>query len=95
MEWWGTGAEGQNLTEVRTRRFSPHRQCRGDGLKGGATLVTDPIVIQRDQGFEGLTHERASLSRPDFEMVPAEPEWVRARVPWGDDAASRDEQDMV
>jgi len=36
-----------------------------------------------------------AILAPDFEMVPAEPKRVRARLPTGDDAAPRAEQDMV
>ncbi|HWY75851.1 MAG TPA: CbrC family protein [Verrucomicrobiae bacterium] len=50
---------------------------------GRAAMTKDTVLgmISWDQAFEGLTHGRPRLSRPDFEMVPTESDWVRARLP--------------
>jgi len=47
---------------------------------GRAAMTKDTVLgmISWDQAFEGLTHGRPRLSRPDFEMVPTESDWVRA-----------------
>ncbi len=38
-------------------------------------------MISWEQAFEGVTHGRPGLHRPDFEMVPKESDWVGVRLP--------------
>ena len=38
-------------------------------------------MISWEQAFEGMTHGRPGLRHSDFELVPTDSEWVRARLP--------------
>lgn len=45
------------------------------------TQDTELGMVAWEHAVEGLTHGGPGLAHPDFEWVPAEGDWVRARVP--------------
>jgi uncharacterized protein CbrC (UPF0167 family) len=51
--------------------------------KAAITKDTELGMISWEQAFEGVTHGLPGLSRDDFEMVPADDDWVGARLPQG------------
>ncbi len=50
--------------------------------KGRAAITKDTELgmVSWQQALEGLTHGVPGLNHPDFEMVPTDSDWVRARV---------------
>jgi uncharacterized protein CbrC (UPF0167 family) len=57
--------------------------CCFDCLRRGRAALskdTELGMVSWEQAFEGLTHGVPGLNHPDFEMVPTDSHWVRARV---------------
>ena len=53
-------------------------------LRGGRAAITKDTVlgmISWEHAIEGLTHGRPGLKHPDFELVPTDSDWVRAKIP--------------
>ena len=48
--------------------------------KAAITKDTELGMVSWELAFEGLTHGLPALARPDFEMVPTDSDWVRARL---------------
>jgi uncharacterized protein CbrC (UPF0167 family) len=48
--------------------------------KAAITKDTELGMVSWEQAFEGLTHGVPALAHPDFEMVPTDSDWVRARL---------------
>lgn len=56
-------------------------------LRGGKAAITKDTelgMISWEQAAEGMTHGIPGLQRADFEMVPTDSDWVRAKVPQED-----------
>jgi uncharacterized protein CbrC (UPF0167 family) len=53
-------------------------------LRAGRAAITKDTeigMISWEQAFEGMTHGRPGLKHPDFELVPTDSDWIRARLP--------------
>lgn len=53
-------------------------------LRAGRAAITKDTelgMVSWEQAFEGLTHGIPGLKHPDFEMVPTDSDWIRARLP--------------
>jgi uncharacterized protein CbrC (UPF0167 family) len=53
-------------------------------LRAGKAAITKDThlgMISWEQAFEGMTHGRPGLRNRDFELVPTDSDWVRARLP--------------
>ena len=60
----------------------PITACHGCLRAGRAAITKDSELgmISWEQARAGVTHGAPGLSHPDFEMVPTDSDWVRARI---------------
>ena len=52
-------------------------------LRAGTAAITKNTelgMVSWEQAFDGMTHGAPRLNHPDFEMIPTDSDWVRARL---------------